>query len=300
MIAVAFATPFTTLHAQTASPSKPCESSVTGDLEVVPLASKVFGNERKLRIWLPPGYHDAGQEKTTYPVLYMFDGTWLFDKCTAPPSQGEWNIDETLTDLIAKHEIEPIIVVGIDGNEHRDTEYAPYGNPVFFGAPKVFLGSHVSEFLTDDVMTFVAAHYRVMKGREHTAVGGSSLGGVASLTALLKRPDVFGLGLLESTSMQIGNGQLLRDITPVVMGPIRISIGVGTQEMGPDAKMLGVPNFDQAFVAMNQSLADSFKASLSNRPEVLFTVQQGARHGAAAWRGRFPAAIKFLFPANSN
>jgi enterochelin esterase-like enzyme len=232
----------------------------------------------------------------TYPVLYMFDGTWLFDKCTAPPTQGEWNVDETLTDLIAKHEVEPMIVVGIDSNEHRDAEYAPYGNPVFFGAPKVFQGARVAEFLTDDVMPYVAAHYRVMKGREHTGVGGSSLGGVASLTALVKRPDVFGLGLLESTSMQIGNGQLLRDVTPVVMGPVRVSIGVGTREMGPDAKMLGVPAFDEAFVSLNRSLAESFKASMANHTEVLLTVQQGGRHGATAWRERFPAAIKFLYP----
>ena len=226
----------------------------------------------------------------------MFDGTWLFDRCTAPGTQGEWKVDETLTELIAKHEVEPIIVVGIDSNNHRNEEYAPYGNPLFFGTPKVFQGARVPEFLTEDVMPYVAAHYRVEKGREHTGVGGSSLGGVAALTALIKRPDVFGIGLLESTSMQYGNGQLLRDVTPVVMGPVRVSIGVGTEELGADAKMLGVPNFDTAFVALNQSLADNFKAAMANHPEVLFTVQPHANHGAAAWGARFPAAIKFLYP----
>ena len=60
--------------------------------------------------------------------------------------------------------------------------------------------------------------------------------------------------------------------------------------------MLGVPNFDTAFVALNQSLADSFKAAMANHPEVLFTVQPHANHGAAAWGARFPAAIKFLYP----
>jgi predicted alpha/beta superfamily hydrolase len=138
--------------------------------------------------------------------------------------------------------------------------------------------------------------YRVKKGREHTGVGGSSLAGVAALTALLKRPDVFGIGLLESTSMQYGNGDLLRETMPVVMGPVRVSIGVGTVELGPDAKMLGVPNYDEAFVSLNRQLADNFKAALANHPDVLFTVQQGANHGAAAWSSRFPAAIKFLYP----
>ena len=84
------------LHAQATPASEPCHSTVTGDLDVVPLSSKIYGNERKIRVWLPPGYRDVAQEKTTYPVLYMFDGTWLFDKCTAPGSQGEWKVDETL------------------------------------------------------------------------------------------------------------------------------------------------------------------------------------------------------------
>lgn len=287
------------LPAQTTSSPQPCQPTVTGDLEVVTLASRIYSNERKLRIWLPPGYHDAGNEKNTYPVLYMFDGTWLFDKCTAPPAQGEWNVDETLTDLIRKHEVAPIIVVGIDSNEHRDAEYVPYGNPLFFGPPKVFMGARLPEFLTEDVLPYVAAHYRVKKGRQYTGVGGSSLGGVASLTALLKRPDVFGIGLLESTSMQIGNGQLLRDVTPVIVGPVRISIGVGTHELGPDAEVLGVPTFDEAFVSLNRSMAESFKAAMANHPEVLFTVQQGGRHGAAAWRERFPTAIRFLYPSSS-
>jgi hypothetical protein len=96
--------------------------------------------------------------------------------------------------------------------------------------------------------------------------------------------------------MQYGNGELLRETTPLVVGPVRVSIGVGSAELGPDAKMLGVPNFDDAFVSLNRQLADNFKAALANRPEVLFTLQPGVGHGATARGSRFPAAIKFLYP----
>jgi enterochelin esterase-like enzyme len=287
---------FAVLPSYSQTPSSSCKSTVTGDLEIVPLTSKVYGNERKLRIWLPPGYNQPSNTLTTYSVLYMFDGTWLFDRCTAPGTQGEWKIDETLTDLISRQEVEPIIVVGIDSSANRDVEFAPFGNPLFFGPPKVFQGAHVPEFLTDEVLPYVSSHYRVKKGREHTGVGGSSLGGVAALTTLLKRPDVFGLGLLESTSMQYGNGDLVRETMPVVVGPMRVSIGVGAAELGADAKMLGVPKFDNAFVSLNRQLAENLKAALANSPEVLFTLQPGASHGAAAWGSRFPAAVKFLYP----
>ena len=131
------------LHAQTKAGPEPCHSTVTGKLDILPLTSKVYGNERNLRIWLPPGYSDAENAKVTYPVLYMFDGTWLFDQCTAPGTQGEWKVDETLTELISKHEVEPIIVVGIDSNSHRDAEYAPYGNPFAFSGPLKIVYRHL-------------------------------------------------------------------------------------------------------------------------------------------------------------
>ena len=112
--------------ARAQGPSQSCKSTVTGDLEIVPLVSKIYGNERNLRVWLPPGYHDAENAQTTYSVLYVFDGTWLFDRCTAPGTQGEWKVDETLTDLITHKQVEPIIVVGIDSTAKRDVELAPY------------------------------------------------------------------------------------------------------------------------------------------------------------------------------
>jgi hypothetical protein len=179
--------------------------------------------------------------KLSTPSCTCSYGTWLFDRCTAPGTQGEWKIDETLTDLITHHQVEPIIVVGIDSTANRDVELAPFGNPIFYGGPKVFQGTQVPEFLTDEVLPYVAAHYRVKQRREHTGVGGSSLGGVAALTALLKRPDVFGIGLLESTSMQYGNGDLLRETMPVVMGPVRVSIGLGSAALIPTCQP-GSPN----------------------------------------------------------
>ena len=96
--------------------------------------------------------------------------------------------------------------------------------------------------------------------------------------------------------MQYGNGELLRQTMPVVEGPVRVSVGVGTAELGPDAKMLGVLNYDEAFVELNRRMAENLKAAMANRPEVLFTVTPNGHHGAAAWGGRFPAAIKFLYP----
>jgi S-formylglutathione hydrolase FrmB len=117
---------------------------------------------------------------------------------------------------------------------------------------------------------------------------------------LLDQPDTFGLGLLESTSMQNGNGRLLQETSPVVQGPIRVSIGVGTAEVPPEeAAAHGFPYFDQAFVAMSRTLAENLKKSLMNGPEVKLTVEQGGQHQPRYWSERFGPAVSFLFPSET-
>jgi enterochelin esterase-like enzyme len=185
----------------------PCASTASGDIEVVPFKSTVFGNERKLRVWLPPAYHDVANANKTYPVLYLFDGQMLFDRCTAPGQLAEWRVDETLADLIGRGVIPPMIVVGIDNaGAQRNHEYQPYPNPLLaFNDPQGLAGNRIPSFLSEDVLPFVSAHYRVSKSRNETGIGGSSAGAVAALVALIRRSDLFGLGLLESTALQLGN-----------------------------------------------------------------------------------------------
>ncbi|MEG9431808.1 alpha/beta hydrolase [Terriglobus sp. ADX1] len=274
---------------------KPCGSTVTGHLDVIPFHDKTFGRDRMLRVWLPPGYDDASNAHHLYPVLYMFDGQWLFDRCLSP-WLSEWKIDETLTALIPQHRVEAMIVVGIDNaGRERSNEYELYSNPLGHSATAPS-GDRIPAFL-DEVLPFVESRYRIAKGREHTAIGGSSFGSLAALTALLRRPDVFGLGLLESTSLQEGNGLVLRDAATIVRGPLRVSIGVGSEELGEkDIAALQIPNADPGFVRMHQMLADSMRHSLINTPEVKFTVTPGGRHTEEFWSERFPDAIEFLFP----
>jgi enterochelin esterase-like enzyme len=277
---------------------------VTGDLEIVALKSSVFDNTRDLRVWLPPGYHDAANANRTYPVLYLFDGQFLFDKCTGPSQVTEIHVDETLTDLIRRRAMQPIIVVGIDNGKSADArnkEYQPDFNPMLpIDDPSILHGKQIPVFMAEDVVPFVNSHYRISKGRENTGAGGFSAGSVAALECLIQRPDIFGLGLLESTSLQFGNGQLIRETTPILRGPIRVSIGVGTAELGQDlSKALGTPDYDPAFVHLSQQLAENLKGAWFNHPEVRLTVEQGAGHAPDAWAKRVPGDLEFLFPPHT-
>src|SRR5438132_1161977 len=80
---------------------------------------------RLLRVWLPPGYDDPGNERR-YPVLYLNDGQNLFDRTTAYTGI-EWQADETADRLIREQTIPPMIIVGIDNaQKDRMKEYLPY------------------------------------------------------------------------------------------------------------------------------------------------------------------------------
>jgi len=61
---------------------------------------------------------------------------------------------------------------------------------------------------------------RTLPGQPNTGIGRSSYGGVATLYALLAKPGTFGYGLIESPSMSVGRGQLMRDTSPLLAGPV--------------------------------------------------------------------------------
>jgi predicted alpha/beta superfamily hydrolase len=120
---------------------------------------------------------------------------------------------------------------------------------------------------------------------------------VVALYAVLTRSDVFGLVLLESTSLQVGNGQLLRDTSPLPLGPARVYIGVGTAEFTGNSIELHTDSTQGSagMVKLTEMLAANFRAAIWNHPEVMVNVEEGAHHNETAWAERFPKAAEFLF-----
>lgn len=281
---------------------QPCKSTVVGDLRIARLQSKMYGESFGVRVWLPPGYRDAENAKRKYPTLYMLDGQTLFDECTAFHGEHELQVDETVTKLIGEHAIPPMIVVGVDSTHHRDYQYSPYPSSVTDPAAPAPIGKQLPRFFADEVIPFVAARYRVSDDAAHTGIGGVSLGGAAALYLALNRPDLFGLALLQSPTLLLGNGQFLRDTTSLARGPDRVAIGVGTSEMNfPNIEEWLAPRrlkrteAESGIVAMTEALAANLKGTYINHPKVLLVVEPNANHGSVFWAHRMPEAIKFLF-----
>src|ERR1700729_1736150 len=82
-------------------------TGATGDLRLHEFRSRIFKNNRFLRVWLPPGYDHAENASRRYPVLYLNDGQNLFEPSTSF-NGVEWQADETADRLIREGAIPPM------------------------------------------------------------------------------------------------------------------------------------------------------------------------------------------------
>lgn len=260
--------------------------AATGDLRLHQFRSRIFGNSRFLRVWLPPGYDDSGNAGRRYPVLYLNDGQNLFEPSTSFTGV-EWQVDETAERLIREEQIPPMIIVGIDNaQKDRFREYLPHRSlsPMMLRVQ----GHRYPNFLLKEVMPFMARTYRVAVGQESTGLGGSSLGALISLYTAAVHPGRFGRLLLESPSLWASNRQMIKDSRPIRQWPERIFLATGTREAGREDR-------DRSVVDDVRELAGIFRRAGLDDRRLRLTIEDGATHHESAWARRFPEALTFLF-----
>jgi predicted alpha/beta superfamily hydrolase len=267
------------------------DHTVIGWLEIVPFESKIFHNQRMLRVLVPANYFSPHNAHRSYPVLYLQDGQNLFDETTSP--KGEWHVDETVEHLVGGFKIPPMFVVGIDnGGETRSSEYLPYPDPLNSkdGAAdeKNLRGKEYARFLTTEVIPFIEKRYRIARGAMNTGVGGSSYGGDIALYTALENPAVFGHVLVESPELWIGKGQLMKDAEKAKELPRKMYIGIGTTEAGEPTRSTDIVNQvrDLEAILVKRGMG-------AGRLRV--AIEEGGQHDEAAWSRRLPDALLFLY-----
>jgi predicted alpha/beta superfamily hydrolase len=132
---------------------------------------------RDLIVWLPPSYEQ--QQSKRYPVLYMHDGQNIIDPRTSFIGY-DWHIDEAADSLIKAGAMEEIIIVGIYNSPDRISEYSDTD-----------LGKAYAGFVMNTVKSMIDSTYRTQPDCKHTAVMGSSMGGLISFLFVWWYPDVF-------------------------------------------------------------------------------------------------------------
>ena len=187
-------------------------------IETLEIESPRLGVRRRLTVWLPPTFRTRGR---AYPVLYLNDAQNLFD-ASRSFAGVTWGVAETAERLIRSRRIPPLLIVGIDhGDARRSREYLPVEDDRNPDARHP-LGSQYAAFVIREVMPVVAHRYPIARGASNTGFGGSSYGAVAALYTALDYPGVFGRLLLESPSLYIGNGYILKRARAAERRPSRI------------------------------------------------------------------------------
>ncbi|MES2162395.1 MAG: alpha/beta hydrolase-fold protein [Pseudomonadota bacterium] len=247
-----------------------------GTLRIVEqFASPQLGNQRSLRIYLPPGYDAHPQQR--YPVLYMHDGQNLFDAATAAYGAA-WEIGSTMDRLIADGVVAPAIVVGIDNTKDRIAEYTPCCDPQYGGGK---LDAYMA-FIVDTVKPWADAHLRTLPDREHTAIMGSSLGGIASVYIAQQRPQVFSRAAGVSSSFWWNQGEMIAKAP--ARQPVKFYLDAGTDNDG----------LEQTLSMRDAMLARGYRLN----EDLLFYAADGAIHNERSWAARVQRPLAWFFPAS--
>ena len=229
-------------------------------------------------MWLPPGYERDSVSR--FPVLYLHDGQNLFDRATA--FSDEWQVDETTTRMIRHRELDPIVVVGIyNAGEQRIDEYTPSADAEGRGGKVALHG----RMIVEEIKPFVDRTYRTLPSAASTALGGSSLGGLATLSTGLRYPTAFGRLAVHSPSVWWDNRAIVKQVEALPNHlPLRIWLDAGTAE-GPSV-IPDVRALRDALVKKGWRLGE----------DLAYTEVEGAGHNEQAWAARVAPMLAFLFP----
>ena len=260
--------------------------TLTGNIEHHPdFASRVLGNRRDVLVYLPPGYRRARTRR--FPVLYLHDGQNVFDAATAFGG-NEWGVDETAQRLVLEKLIEPVIIVAVaNTGEHRIHEYAPTRGRIEDGKRKRSKGllRHYGSFLVNELKPFIDARYRTLSDADYTGLGGSSLGGLATMAMGLWFPNVFRRLAVMSPSIWWDNESLYTMVEKIgdeARPPLKIWLDTGTNE----------PGWERARVLRDGLIEKGWRLY----DDLQYFEDEGAEHTERAWGHRMDAALRFLYP----
>jgi predicted alpha/beta superfamily hydrolase len=242
------------------------------------LPSAFLDHPRDVVVYLPPGYDDGS---IRCPVLYLHDGQNLFDPDRAHIRGQHWRVGETMDALIDEGAIPPVIVVGVDNTgTSRIQEYTPTRDARLGGGR----ASDYGRFLVEELKPFVDRTYRTRPDASHTALGGSSLGALATLHIGFTRPGVFGALVAMSPSVWWDRRVILGTVRRTRPRPaVRIWADMGTAEGRralDDARMLKAALVGAGWVAGG---------------DLHYAEYDGATHSETAWADRLGAVVQWLY-----
>jgi len=190
--------------------NRPVPSDRKGKVTITSIHSARLHLKKKLWVYTPPGFTRNGEQ---YPLLVVFDGDRNVD----------W-IPKLLDVLIYQRRIPPVVAIMTDDSIPARRRVELPCNPLF------------AEFLARELVPWTQQNYHATTQPHRTIAAGSSYGGLASVYAALKYPDVFGNAISQSGSFfwkpdNATQGEwLIQQVEAAQKLPVRFYIEVGLME----------------------------------------------------------------------
>lgn len=186
----------TVVTAFAAEPAHP--PHVVGNSELRVLPPNTAGRHYQISIGLPSSY--AQNPDRRYPVVYVTDGYWDFQKIEA--IRGVLTFDQVVPEFI-------IVGLGYAG------ENLDHGSLRVWELSPVRLGDnadsgHAADFLKTietEIIPFVEREYRADPA--HRVLAGASAGGLFTLYSMYSKPDLFHGWIAATPAVVVGNDWLL-------------------------------------------------------------------------------------------
>ena len=251
-----------------------------------------FAKEKKrhVRVWLPEDY-DFNNQNKRYPVIYFSDGQNLVDRYLS--AYGEWELDKTVHHLI-KEGLTGVIAVGIDCPKdplERCLELCPPYPPKkgmlkkgYMNTDKPYVDKYI-DYIVNDIKPIIDKYFYTLSDKEHTGIGGSSMGGIMSFYAYIYRPDIFGYSLSFSPAFffyQKNDWEKILDrydINPSKNGKLFLYVG------GKD--------FEKSFLKPTVNTYYYLNKKKFSNNQLSLVMATNEIHHEGAWAKYLPEALRF-------
>lgn len=242
---------------------------------------ETLNRDANLYIGLPNHY----QPDKAYPVIYFHDGHNLFFKEDA--YAGEiWDVASACH---AKGLPEVIVVAlscATKGN-HRIQEYnvfpSRFPTHPTWSAPG--RGMDYLQYMLFELKPEIDQRFSTLKGPEHTAMIGSSMGGVISLEAGMLYPEIVGKVAGLSNAFYASTNEIIQLIQKKPLLLSKLYLDTGDQEAGLEIA--------QVYMQSNLAVKAAIEAKKANT-KFEFNIIPGGEHNETAWRRRLPKILQFL------
>ena len=243
------------------------------------------GKDRPLHIYLPDDYYSSTER---YPVMYFFDGHNLFYDEDATYGKC-WGLKDFMDRWPKK-----MILVGIEcGHEgyERLSEYSPY-IPFRRLQGEGACGDATMRWIIEEVKPLIDREYRTYPFRECTGIGGSSMGGIMSIYALVHYNNWFSKGACLSSAIGFCMPQLMGDMNRSTIDPdTRAYLSWGTGE-AHGVKDVNAEDHSSYTYRNNKAVANKF---LAHGALPYMYCQVGGNHCEADWEKQVPLFMDFLW-----